>query len=75
MGMGATMTQNMQAMYPDPNNLQEAIVGPKEQELIESSYLNMCDEQDGIKDGILNNPRSPSMTARGTLGTSPVLAA
>jgi feruloyl esterase len=57
MGMGATMTQNMQAMYPDPNNLQEAIVGPKEQELIESSYLNICDEQDGIKDGILNNPR------------------
>jgi feruloyl esterase len=57
MGMGATMIQNMQTMYPDPKNLQEAIVGPKEQELIASSYLNICDEQDGIKDGILNDPR------------------
>ena len=56
-GMGATMTQNMRAMYPDPNNLQEALIGPKEQELIESSYLKMCDDQDGIKDGILNDPR------------------
>ena len=25
-------------MYPEPNNLQAAVVGPKEQELIESSY-------------------------------------
>ena len=44
-------------MYPDPNNLQEAVVDPKAQALIESSYLAMCDAQDGIKDGILNDPR------------------
>ena len=56
-GLAALATQINQAMYPDPNNLQEAVVGPKEQELIESSYLAMCDEQDGIKDGILNDPR------------------
>lgn len=57
LGLAALATQINQAMYPDPNNLQEAVVGPKEQELIESSYLAMCDEQDGIKDGILNDPR------------------
>lgn len=56
-GLAAIATQITKAMYPDPNNLQEAVVGPKEQELIESSYLAMCDEQDGIKDGILNDPR------------------
>ena len=44
-------------MYPDPNNLQEAVIGPKEQELIESSYLKMCDELDGLRDGILTDPR------------------
>ena len=55
--LAAHLTQINQAMYPDPNNLQTAVVGPKEQELIESSYLSMCDEQDGIKDGILNDPR------------------
>lgn len=56
-GLAVLATQISKAMYPDPNNLQEAVVGPKEQELIESSYLKMCDAQDGIKDGILNDPR------------------
>jgi feruloyl esterase len=56
-GLGGLATQISKAMYPYPNNLQEAIVGPKEQKLIESSYLAMCDEQDGIRDGILNDPR------------------
>jgi hypothetical protein len=44
-------------MYPDPNDIEAAVVGPEEQDLIESSYLEKCDEQDGIKDGILNDPR------------------
>jgi len=57
MVMGAAMTQSTQLMFPDPNDLHEAIVGPKELELIESSYLEMCDDMDGIKDGILNDPR------------------
>jgi feruloyl esterase len=56
-GLAALATQITSAMYPHPNNLQQAVVGPKEQELIESSYLAMCDEQDGIKVGILNDPR------------------
>jgi feruloyl esterase len=55
--LAAFATQINRAMYPDPSHVQEAVVGPKEQELIESSYLAMCDEQDGIKDGILNDPR------------------
>jgi feruloyl esterase len=57
MAMGAAMTQSTQLMFPDPDDLNEAIVGMKELELIESSYLKMCDEMDGIKDGILNDPR------------------
>jgi feruloyl esterase len=57
-GLAALATQITRAMYPDPGNLEEAVVGPAEQELIESSYLAMCDEQDGLKDGILNDPRT-----------------
>jgi feruloyl esterase len=56
-GLAAIATGVSQAMYPDPHKMEAAVVGPKEQELIESSYLDMCDEQDGIKDGILNDPR------------------
>jgi feruloyl esterase len=55
--LGAMATQINQVMYPDPKDIEAAVVGPKEQELIESSYLEKCDEQDGIKDGILNDPR------------------
>ena len=57
MGLGAGMTQNMKVMFPDPNNLQQAVIGPKEQQLIESAYLEKCDALDGIEDGILNDPR------------------
>lgn len=56
-GIAAQASQINRAMYPDPNNLQEAVVDPKAQVLIESSYLAMCDALDGIKDGILNDPR------------------
>ena len=56
-GLAALATQITQAMYPDPDNLLKAVVGPEEKELIESSYLAMCDAQDGIQDGILNDPR------------------
>jgi hypothetical protein len=57
MGLAAGTIQIMQAMYPDPKNLQQAVIGPKEQQLIESSYLEKCDALDGIEDGILNDPR------------------
>jgi feruloyl esterase len=55
-GLAALSTQINQAMYPDPDNLEEAVIGPVEQELIESSYLEMCDAEDGLTDGILNDP-------------------
>jgi feruloyl esterase len=44
-------------MYPDPEDLNEAVIGPQDQELIESSYLAQCDALDGLKDGILSDPR------------------
>ena len=56
-GIAAQASQINQAMYPDPTNLQAAVIGHREQELIESSYLAMCDARDGIRDGILNDPR------------------
>jgi feruloyl esterase len=56
-GLAALATQITEAMYPDPDDLRKAVVGPEEKELIQSSYLAMCDAQDGITDGILNDPR------------------
>ncbi len=56
-GVAARAMQINAAMFPDPSDLQRAVVGPAEQRLIESSYLEACDALDGIEDGILNDPR------------------
>jgi feruloyl esterase len=55
-GLAALASQINQAMYPDPNDLEEAVIGPAQQELIESSYLGACDAHDGLTDGILSDP-------------------
>ncbi len=58
MGIGANATQINQVMYPDPDNLEEAIIGPEDQALIATHYLEQCDALDGIEDGILTDPRA-----------------
>ncbi len=55
--VAARAVQISAAMFPDPSDLQRAVVGPVEQRLIESSYLEACDSLDGLEDGILNDPR------------------
>ena len=55
--VGAGMSQITHAMYPDPTDLEAAVIGPEEQELIASTMLGMCDALDGLEDGILNDPR------------------
>jgi feruloyl esterase len=57
-GMGAGMIHNMKYMYPDPNSLDEPLISQEDLKLIETSYLAECDELDGIKDGILTDPRA-----------------
>jgi feruloyl esterase len=56
-GIAVQATQINQAMYPDPNDIEQAVVGAEAQALIESSYLAVCDALDGLEDGILNDPR------------------
>jgi feruloyl esterase len=56
-GIALHATRISQVMYPDPKNLQQAVIGLAEQTLVESSYLSACDALDGLKDGILNDPR------------------
>ena len=56
-GIAMQATSINQVMYPDPKDLEQAVVGPEAQELVESSYLAACDALDGLEDGILNDPR------------------
>ena len=55
-GIAAQGIQIQQAMFPDPTNLSAAIISSAEQAMLEGMILSKCDAQDGIEDGILNNP-------------------
>ena len=45
-----------QVMYPDPNDLSVAVIGPEKTQLIGKAVMDQCDSLDGLEDGILNNP-------------------
>jgi feruloyl esterase len=54
--LGARNTRLNQAMFPDPNDLSLAVIGPEAQQLIGEAVLDQCDALDGLQDGILNDP-------------------
>ena len=51
----AEFIQNIQALYPDPDNL-EPVITRQNLSLLETAVLDQCDELDGVKDSILNDP-------------------
>ena len=55
--LGARNTRLNAAMYPNPKDLSVASIGPEAQKIIGEAVLDQCDGLDGLKDGILNNPR------------------
>jgi pimeloyl-ACP methyl ester carboxylesterase len=54
--MAAEFIQNIQAIYPDPNHLEEPVITQKNLAMLQEAVLAQCDELDGVKDGILNDP-------------------
>ena len=55
--MGARWIHIAQRMYPDPTQIKTAVIGPDALKLIGDAVMTQCDALDGIKDGILNDPR------------------
>ena len=54
--LGARNTWINQIMYPEPEDLRVAVIGPDQARLIGTEVMKQCDSLDGIEDGILNNP-------------------
>ena len=55
-GFAAQMLRNMQALFPDPKNLTPMFT-PDTLKGVESAIVAACDVIDGVKDGIIDDPR------------------
>ena len=53
--IAAEFIQNIQAIYPDPDNL-EPVITRQNLSMLQAAVLDQCDILDGIKDNILNDP-------------------
>lgn len=56
--VGAEFIQNIQQIFPDPNKLDQPVITTDNLKLLQENVLAQCDELDGVKDNILNDPRS-----------------
>lgn len=54
----AEFIQNIKALYPDPEQLQTAVISREHLELLQASVLEQCDLLDGVSDRIINDPRN-----------------
>ena len=54
---GAKFIADIQKDYPDPQHLEEPVISKANLKLLQTSILTKCDAIDGVKDGILNDPR------------------
>jgi len=55
--MGAFI-RDQQAIFPDPNDLKSSVITADNRKLLATALKNSCDVQDGVADGIINDPQS-----------------
>ena len=56
--IAAAFVRNTKVTFPDPNALREPTITPDNLKLLESKVLEACDSRDGVKDGVLGDPRA-----------------
>jgi feruloyl esterase len=57
-GFAATMVAIAQALYPDPGHLDSTVVTKEALQKLQKGILEQCDAQDGLKDGVIQDPIS-----------------
>lgn len=57
-GLGALATAIGKTLYPDPAHLDHTALDRGALQKLRQSIMDQCDEQDGLKDGIVANPPS-----------------
>jgi feruloyl esterase len=55
--IAAEFIRNMQALYPDPEDLEHPVLTTENLKVLRGVILNACDDIDGLKDNIITDPR------------------
>jgi feruloyl esterase len=56
-GFAAGFVRNQQAIYPDRTTLTAPVITPENKKLLEARILESCDGADGVRDGVVDDPR------------------
>jgi hypothetical protein len=57
-GFAATMVSIAKALYPDPQHLESTVLTKEALQKLQRAILEQCDAQDGLQDGIIQDPAS-----------------
>jgi feruloyl esterase len=55
-GLGSTMVAIAKALYPDPAHLDRNVLSNEALQKLQAGIMEQCDAEDGLKDGIIQNP-------------------
>jgi feruloyl esterase len=57
-GIAAQFMKDIQTLFPDPKNAATSLVPAETMKLVGSKILDICDAADGVKDGVMDDPRA-----------------
>lgn len=57
-GMSAMFINLARTLYPDPNHLEKTALDAAALQKLQNAIIEQCDEQDGLKDGVIQDPPS-----------------
>ena len=63
-GITAAFSTITQKMYPDPKKIETPVLDKPARDILAKAVMDKCDALDGLKDGIMNDPRACSFEAK-----------